>query len=78
MKELNNYLSKKILTACIGQCVHVAGIHNFINIAQRDHNLQKKLDEIERIKDIIVKYPDKFSNETKFIDSSLTEKVMEK
>jgi len=26
-------LGKKILIACIGQCVHVAGIHNFINIA---------------------------------------------
>ncbi|MFX1572927.1 MAG: methionine synthase [Promethearchaeota archaeon] len=24
---------KKILTACIGQCVHVAGAHNFMNIA---------------------------------------------
>lgn len=24
----------KILTACIGQCVHVAGTHNFINIAE--------------------------------------------
>ncbi len=43
-----------------------------------DHNLQKKLDEIERIKDIIVKYPDKFSNETKFTESSLTKEVMEK
>ena len=43
-----------------------------------DHNLQKKLDEIERIKDIIVKYPDKFSNETQFIESSLTKQVMEK
>ncbi len=43
-----------------------------------DHNLQKKLDEIERIKDIIVKYPDKFSNETQFIESSLTKEVMEK
>ena len=35
MKEINNYISKKILTACIGQCVHVAGTHNFINIAQK-------------------------------------------
>jgi len=35
MKEINNYISKKVLTACIGQCVHVAGIHNFINIAQK-------------------------------------------
>jgi len=30
-----NFLQKekKILTACIGQCVHVAGTHNFMNIA---------------------------------------------
>ncbi|MFX1444825.1 MAG: cobalamin B12-binding domain-containing protein [Promethearchaeota archaeon] len=40
MKENKHYISKKvirkkILTACIGQCVHVAGIHNFINIAQK-------------------------------------------
>ncbi len=40
MKELDNYvikkiIKKKVLTACIGQCVHVAGIHNFINIAQK-------------------------------------------
>ncbi|MFX0040394.1 MAG: methionine synthase [Promethearchaeota archaeon] len=26
---------KRILTACIGQCVHVAGIHNFMNIASQ-------------------------------------------
>ena len=43
-----------------------------------DHNLQEKLDEIERIKDIIIKYPDKFSNETQIIESSLTKQVMEK
>ena len=35
MKELNNYISKKILTACVGQCVHVAGTHNFMNIAKK-------------------------------------------
>jgi len=30
---INNPNGKKILTACIGQCVHVAGPHNFMNIA---------------------------------------------
>lgn len=36
----NNYylrkkVTKRILTACIGQCVHVAGIYNFISIANQ-------------------------------------------
>ncbi|MFW9827882.1 MAG: methionine synthase [Candidatus Thorarchaeota archaeon] len=39
MKIKNNTIKKatrqKILTACIGQCVHVAGVHNFMNIATR-------------------------------------------
>ena len=26
---------KILLTACIGQCVHVAGVYNFINIAKK-------------------------------------------
>ncbi len=42
-----------------------------------DFNLQKKQDEIERIKDIIAKYPDKFSNEIKYIESLSAKKVME-
>ena len=36
MKEINDKIlknKKRILTACIGQCVHVAGPSNFINIA---------------------------------------------
>ncbi|MFW9998707.1 MAG: methionine synthase [Candidatus Hodarchaeota archaeon] len=37
MKDNNNNIkrlkTKKILTACIGQCVHVAGSYNFMNIA---------------------------------------------
>jgi len=33
--DLKNKNGKKILTACIGQCVHVAGMYNFINIASQ-------------------------------------------
>jgi hypothetical protein len=43
-----------------------------------NHNLQKKLDEIERIKDITAKYPDKFSNEIKYIESLSAKEMMEK
>ncbi|MFX1327854.1 MAG: methionine synthase [Promethearchaeota archaeon] len=39
IKTNNNSIKKqkrkKILTACIGQCVHVAGVYNFINIASQ-------------------------------------------
>ncbi|MHA1670192.1 MAG: methionine synthase [Promethearchaeota archaeon] len=40
MKISNNYIEKKkkkkrILTACIGQCVHVAGTYNFIQISKQ-------------------------------------------
>ncbi len=39
MININNSIKKqevkKILTACIGQCVHVAGSHNFMNIASQ-------------------------------------------
>lgn len=34
-KILKNKNKKRILTACIGQCVHVAGPYNFINIANQ-------------------------------------------
>ena len=38
IKMYNNVVNKpeikKILTACIGQCVHIAGPHNFTNIAK--------------------------------------------
>jgi len=33
--DLKNKNGKKILTACLGQCVHVAGTYNFINIANQ-------------------------------------------
>jgi glutamate mutase epsilon subunit len=32
-QNFNNKKENKILTACLGQCVHVAGIYNFMNIA---------------------------------------------
>ena len=32
-QNLKNQKGNKILTACIGQCVHVAGTYNFVNIA---------------------------------------------
>ena len=32
---LNEKRKKKILTASIGQCVHVAGAYNFIHIAKQ-------------------------------------------
>ncbi|MFW9784043.1 MAG: methionine synthase [Candidatus Heimdallarchaeota archaeon] len=39
MIKINNSIKKhkrkSILTACIGQCVHVAGIYNFMNIANK-------------------------------------------
>jgi hypothetical protein len=39
MISINNDIkkqeAKRILTACIGQCVHVAGTHNFMNIASQ-------------------------------------------
>ena len=31
---INNKKRKKLLVACIGQCVHVAGVYNFLNIAE--------------------------------------------
>jgi len=31
--SINRQKSNKILTACVGQCIHVAGAYNFINIA---------------------------------------------
>ncbi len=34
-KELKIHKKKLILTACIGQCVHVAGTYNFIQIAKQ-------------------------------------------
>jgi len=34
-KSIKKQKRKKILTASIGQCVHVAGTHNFMNIATR-------------------------------------------
>ena len=33
--RLKNRNKKGILTACIGQCVHVSGVYNFINIASQ-------------------------------------------
>jgi len=33
--DLKSKNGKRILTACIGQCVHVAGTYNFINIASQ-------------------------------------------
>ncbi|MHA1337668.1 MAG: hypothetical protein ACTSPW_18305, partial [Promethearchaeota archaeon] len=32
--NLDQNRNKKILLACIGQCVHVAGTYNFMQIAQ--------------------------------------------
>ena len=33
-KNINKSV-KRILTACLGQCVHVAGIYNFFTIANQ-------------------------------------------
>ena len=43
-----------------------------------DDRLQEKLNEIERIKDIITKYSNKFTHETEFDGISLSETVMDK
>ena len=43
-----------------------------------DDRLQEKLNEIERIKDIITKYSNKFTPETEFDGISLSETVMDK
>ncbi len=62
--NLENENRKRIITACIGQCVHVAGIYNFFNIANQlgiicdflglATPIQKIINEIQKINPDIV------------------------
>jgi len=69
MNNNNNYRNtkkngRKIVTACIGQCVHVAGVYNFLNIAEQLNfqceflgpatPISRIINEIKRIKPEIV------------------------